>query len=173
MRKFHFDALKAFQAIRWMLNGADGNQAGIHALCRACFFADRKVLNMVGRPIFGDSYKALEFGPVPAGIYEMLEGKQEWLQLLKDFNVDSFPWTRADNDIVLDKVLMLSPERDCDSIAPRELKIIEEEFGKSVAMSFGNAVDLSHEDDAWKNGRRRADKLVAYEDMLDGDEWET
>lgn len=173
MKEFHFDALKAFQAIRWMLNCADKNRAGIHALCKACFFADRKVLNILGRPIFGDRYKALEFGPAPAGIYEMLEGKQEWLQLLKDFNVDSFPWTRADNDIVLKKVLKLSPERDCDSIAPRELKIIEEEFGKSVAMSFGDETDLLYEGDAWKNGRKRVDKLVAYEDMLDGEEWET
>ena len=173
MRKFHFDALKTFKAIRWMLNGADGNRASLHALCSACFFADRKVLNMLGRPIFGDSYKAREYGPVPVGICEMLNGRQEWLQSLKHFDISLFPWTRVDNDIVLDKPLKLRPEQDCSPIAPREMKIIEEEFDNSVAMPFGDRAYLSHEGDAWKNGRKRFDHLIAYEDMLECDEWET
>ena len=172
MREFHFDELKAFQAIRWMLNSADQNRAGLHALCKACFFADRKVLNMLGRPIFGDSYKAFEYGPVPVGIYGMLRSQQEWLQPLGDFGIDSFPWTRVNNDIVLDKVVALSPDKDCSRIAPKELSIIEEEFSKSVAMSFDDRTNLSHEGDAWKNGRKRFDHLIAYEDMLDGEEWE-
>lgn len=173
MREFHFDPLKAFQAIRWMLNSADQNRAGLHAVCKACFFADRKVLNILGRPIFGDSYEALDYGPVPVGIYGMLRSKQEWLQPLKDFGIDSFPWTRVNNDIVLNDALKLCPEKDCGRIAPKELNIIEEEFSKSVAMSFDDKTNLSHEGDAWKNGRKRFDQLIAYEDMIDGEEWET
>ena len=70
----------------------DAGEAGpldLHAVLKACYFADKSHLNEYGRPVFGAVYRAMKYGPVPLEIYEMLKGEPLWLWETKQ---EDFPW---------------------------------------------------------------------------------
>jgi hypothetical protein len=86
--RFKFRPEKAFAAIHWMVRQRPG--LDLHALLKACYFADKAHLNTFGRPIFGATYRAMRFGPVPIEIYEMAKGEALWLS---EVQRDRYPWT--------------------------------------------------------------------------------
>lgn len=85
--RFKFSAVKAFVAIQWMLQ--QRQRLDLHAILKTCYFADKAHLNEFGRPIFGATYRAMRFGPVPIEVYEMLKGESLWLAELE---TDRYPW---------------------------------------------------------------------------------
>ena len=85
--RFKFAAHKAKAAI--LLSAQEWPGIDIHGLLKACYFADVAHLNRHGRPIFGATYRAMKFGPVPLEIYEMLKGDPLWLA---ELSLERFPW---------------------------------------------------------------------------------
>ena len=85
--RFRFAARKAYTAIEWLVAQKPG--IDLHTLLKACYFADKDHLNKHERPIFGATYRAMPFGPVPLEIYDM--AKCEPLSLA-DMEVERFPW---------------------------------------------------------------------------------
>ena len=81
MIKFRFNPRKAYEGILWMLSQANGRR-DLHAVLKACYFADKSHLNEYGRPVFGARYQAMPYGPVPLQIYEMLKGEPHWYRNL-------------------------------------------------------------------------------------------
>jgi len=61
-----FSHRKATQALNWLASQAGGRLNKMAAL-KLVFFADRYHLRKYGRPLTGDSYLAMNFGPVPSG----------------------------------------------------------------------------------------------------------
>ena len=61
-----FSHRKATQALNWLARQAGGRLNKMAAL-KLVFFADRYHLRKYGRPLTGDSYLAMNFGPVPSG----------------------------------------------------------------------------------------------------------
>lgn len=47
-----------------------GGEVDLHAALNACYFADKSQLNEHLQPIFGATYRAMKYGPVPVEIYE-------------------------------------------------------------------------------------------------------
>src|ERR1035441_5191254 len=97
---FRFSASKARAALHWMLKQAP--VLDLHTVLKACYFADKDHLNKHGRPIFGATYRAMKFGPVPLEIYEMAKGEAYWLA---ELSAERYPWdlkayrlTLASND---------------------------------------------------------------------------
>ena len=69
--KFCFAPKKCLQAVQWML--ATANEAlDFQTIFKTAYFADKRMLNVHWRPIFGDTYYAMDYGPMPVKIYEML-----------------------------------------------------------------------------------------------------
>lgn len=71
MTRFRFKWEKAIQAIDFIAQ----NQPGItqYYIGKIMFFADREHLLDYGRPISGDRYVAMEHGPVPSAIRDLLK----------------------------------------------------------------------------------------------------
>lgn len=165
INRFDFKVVKAVQAIRWMLHIAPEKKSDYHTICKACFFADEEVLNLRGRPIFGDQYKAMEYGPVPLGIYEMLKCNQKRIKEMHSHGIRSCPWK-----VVGRYGVVLKSKKNLDKsylrkIASAELEIIEDSFRRSSRMSFRKKVEVTH-GRAWKKGRNRERQFIFYEDML-------
>lgn len=165
MKRFDFKIVKAAQAIRWMLHISPEKKSDFHTICKACFFADEEVLNLRGRPIFGDEYQAMEFGPVPLGIYEMLKCEPSRIMEMEFYGLKHCPWKVIENHNVSLKSKKSLNESHWNKIALGELEIIEKSFKKSSRMSFRERVEVTH-GRAWKNGRDRERYLMCYEDML-------
>lgn len=160
MIKFRFNPLKAMEAIEWMLARAQA-PVNFQTLLKAAYFADKQMLNQYGRPVFGAEYRALNYGPVPHEIYEMLKGEPYWLSELER---EVYPWELVSAyRVKLRDGVNRQPE--LDNIAPAEMTILRDAFEKSQAMSFTQRTRETHGMD-WVEGTRRAGERMAYEDMI-------
>jgi hypothetical protein len=152
--RFKFSPAKTLAAIQWML---ERRQAiDLHTVLKTCYFADRQHLNEHGRPIFGATYRAMRFGPVPLEIYEMAKGEAIWLAELGE---DAYPW-RLDGFWVR-RVANEGP--NLDVLSESDLEALEHGFELSCSMNFTERTAATHGPDwqAASLGRMR------YEDMLD------
>jgi hypothetical protein len=86
--RFRFAPGKARAAILWMLGQRP--KLDLHTILKTCYFADKEHLNKHRRPIFGATYRAMRFGPVPLEIYELAKGDPIWLP---ELDADSYPWS--------------------------------------------------------------------------------
>ena len=78
---FPFSHRKATQALNFMARQAGGSIHKLKAL-KLVYFADRYHLRRFGRPVIGDEYLAMEYGPVPSNTKDIAEiseflGKEE------------------------------------------------------------------------------------------------
>lgn len=162
MIQFRFNPRKALQAVEWMLAEV-GDAVDFHTLLKTCYFADKQMLNDHGRPIFGASYRAMNYGPVPLEIYEMLKCEPIWLA---ELDLDEYPWTRESFRTRRDPVRNALP--DTDFIAEREKDAISEAFAKCREMTFTERTRETHGMD-WVEGTRRPGGRMAYEDMISPD----
>lgn len=155
--RFKFAPDKAWDAIHWMVIQCPN--IDLHTLLKACYFADKEHLNMHGRPIFGASYRAMKFGPVPLEIYEMAKSDPIWLA---DLGQDRYPWgidgyrlSLLDNDEPL-----------MESLSESDREEIAAALKKSMAMSFTQRTAATHGHD-WQSARLG---MMKYEDMIEESE---
>ena len=77
MLKFKFDKEKAISAIlhitKELLGDVSKIKPDLHKVFKILYFADQEHLVLYGRPIVGDYYVAMEHGPVPSNIYDMVK----------------------------------------------------------------------------------------------------
>lgn len=152
--RFKFAAQKALSAVHWMVCKKPG--VDLHTVLKACYFADKDHLNRHHRPVFGATYRAMRFGPVPLEIYEMAKGEAIWLP---EVTVDAYPW-RLDG-------YRLAPHSntppDLDHLAPFEMGALEQAFDKSCSMNFDARTAATHGPD-WQAAELGT---MRYEDMID------
>jgi hypothetical protein len=151
---YRFSTEKAFAAIHWMVSR--GRDVDLHAALKACYFADKNHLNEHLRPIFGATYRAMKYGPVPIEIYEMMKGEGLWLW---EVQADETPWRL--NGYRLTSTSNEPP--DMASFAESEMTHLERGFDISTAMNFTARTAATHGRD-WQaaNGG-----VMRYEDMVD------
>ena len=128
----------------------------LHAALKTCYFADKTHINEHIQPIFGATYRAMKFGPVPLEIYEMMRGDGLWLWEVKAENT---PWRL--NGYHLQRVANDEPDMSC--FAQSEMEHLQQGFETSIAMNFTSRTAATHGYD-WRaaNGG-----TMRYEDMID------
>jgi hypothetical protein len=151
---FRFAARKARAAIHGML--LEAGTLDLHTVLKTCYFADKAHLNLHNRPIFGATYKAMRFGPVPLEIYEMAKGEAYWLA---ELNADRYPWSLNGYRVHLDD--NGEPERDV--LSQSDTDALSAALTKSRSMTFSERTAVTHGPD-WQAARMG---MMSYEDMLD------
>lgn len=159
MIQFRFNPIKALQAVEWMLAEA-GAAVDFHTILKTVYFADKAMLNAHGRPIFGATYRAMNYGPVPLEVYEMLKCEPIWLPELA---LNDYPWEREGFKTSRKRSRNAPP--DTDYIPAREMEAIAAAFDKCTAMTFNERTRETHGMD-WVEGTRRPGERMAYEDMI-------
>lgn len=152
--RFKFSVPKALAAIHWMV--AEHHDIDLHAALKSCYFADKSHLNEFGKPIFGATYKAMKFGPVPLEIYEMMKGEAIWLA---EAGRESFPWQiqgfrlrSTDNS-----------HADLSALSETDIEHLQAGVNRSLGMSFNERTAATHGQD-WQ----AADLgYMRYEDMIE------
>lgn len=128
----------------------------LHAALKSCYFADKSHLNEHRRPIFGATYRAMRFGPVPLEIYEMMKGEALWKA---ELNTEEFPWDLEGYRLRL----VGNSEPELDVLAETDMDHLQNGFAASVAMDFNERTSATHGPD-WQ----RADLgIMRYEDMIE------
>ena len=152
--RFKFAAQKAYAAIHMMVSQHPG--IDLHALLKSFYFADKSHLNEHRRPIFGATYKAMKFGPVPLEVYEMIKGEALWKA---ELGKEQFPWELTGYHIRC----VANSEPDIDALSDSDLRHLTSAIETSLGMSFSERTEATHGKDWQKAGLG----IMSYEDMLD------
>jgi len=136
-----------------------GQHEGIdlHAALKACYFADKDHLNQYGRPVFGATYRAMRYGPVPLEIYEMAKAEPLWLA---ELDLDSLPWELRGHRLYRNPQWNEPP--DVQALSPSDRDAITEGVRRACGMTFDERTAATHGAD-WQAARLG---LMRYEDML-------
>ena len=149
-----FDKTKALNALLYVANRVQ--RKDFHKIFKIIYFADRQHLNDWGRPITGDTYIAMEAGPVPSRMYDML----------KIVRGDSYlPDTEGlNNYFKVENWMYVTPLQDADvnKLSRNEQEALDDSIAKYASLSYDEIKEKSH-DVAWRSTAR--DFSIKWEDI--------
>ena len=140
-----FDKEKSLNALLYVANRVQ--RKDFHKIFKIIYFADRQHLADWGRPITGDTYIAMEAGPVPSRLYDML----------KIVRGDSYlPDTEGlGMYFQVENWMYMRPLQDADlhKLSANEQEAMSEAIAKYAALSYDEIKEKSH-DIAWRSTAR-------------------
>ena len=164
--KVKFDKTKTLNALLYVANRVQ--RKDFHKIFKVIYFADRQHLADWGRPITGDTYIAMEAGPVPSRLYDMLKivrgdsyiADTEGLGAY--FQVENWMYVRPLVDADLNK------------LSANEQQALSDAIAKYAGLSYDEIKEKSH-DTAWRSTARDFSiswENIALEAGLDNEELE-
>jgi len=135
MGKYKFDKEKAISTVLYVAERLP--KADLHKLSKILYFADQKHLVKYGCPIVGDYYIAMDNGPVPSHIYDMLKSVRgdslfETKEFEKYFEVEGNYIVKA----------LIKP--DMDEFSESNIECLDEAIMENKDLSFKVLKDKSH-----------------------------
>jgi uncharacterized phage-associated protein len=114
------------------------------------FGADKLHLNKYGRPVFGDEYIAMDYGPVPSHTYTLIKQNRSFLSPEEVQEVANSLEVKA---IAKVKYIFAKRLPDLDDFSRTDIACLEESLRLHGCMTFGQLVDLTHQEPSWQAGR--------------------
>ena len=149
-----FDKVKTLNALLFVANRVQ--RKDFHKIFKIIYFADRQYLADWGRPITGDTYIAMEAGPVPSRLYDMLKIVRgdsympDIEGLGKYFQVENWMYVKP------------LQNADFDELSANEREILQEAIDKYAGLSYDEIKEKSH-DVAWRSTAR--DFAIEWDDI--------
>lgn len=135
-----------------------GGRTDMHKLCKILYFADQKHLSDYGRSITGDTYIAMQYGPVPSNVDDILKAVRGdsffsgYVEELKNL-------LRFDNRYIISA--LVSP--DMDELSGTDAECLTYATDLCRGMSFGQLTEFSH-GVAWSNTAK--DRAISVKDIM-------
>lgn len=146
MKGFELNIDKAINALLFIVKEL-GSDANFHKTFKILYFADQKHLVSFGRPVVGDTYVKMQYGPVPSYVRDLIQG-----------NIPG----HSDNFQVYDgKFIKNLSEPNLDYLSETDIDCLKESIAENRNLNFGQLCDKSH-DFAWNNATWQID----YEDIF-------
>ena len=161
-----FDKTTTLNALLFVANRV--KRKDFHKIFKIIYFADRQHLADWGRPITGDTYIAMEAGPVPSRLYDMLKIVRGDSYLPDSEGLGRF--------FQIENWMYVKPLQDADlnQLSPNEREALLDSISKYADLSYDEIKEKSH-DVAWRSTARDFAinwDNIALEAGLDGDELE-
>jgi hypothetical protein len=141
-----FDSDKAINAILFVAKRLGGNAADLYCALKTAYFADRIHLSRYGRFIFGDTYRRIEYGPVPRNLFAMIghlrkgkgwaSGKPKAEGFLKVGGTKKKP------------TIIALVEPDLDWFSESDLECLNEAIEECRLLTFDQLKEKGHDDPA-------------------------
>lgn len=152
-----FNEKITIEAILYIANRVE--RSDIHKICKILYYADQQHLSKYGRSITGDTYIAMNYGPVPSNvedIFKAVRGDSFFSQYADDIRKESFDFSNK---------FILHPKReaDLDYLSESDLESLDFAIEKCKNLTFQQLTDMSH-DLAWNNTQR--DRAISVKDIL-------
>lgn len=151
---YNFNEEKTINVILYIAENL--KRRDFHKIFKILYFSDREFLNQYGMPITGDTYIAMDAGPVPTKTYDMFKivrgdsYMQDTKKLGKYFAVSNWMF-----------ILPLQ-KANLDNISSAEKEIIDAMISRYGDMSYDEIKEKSH-DVAWRSTAR--DYPISFENM--------
>lgn len=142
--RFKLNLKKCIEGIDFLAQARPGLTQ--YFICKVFYFADKEHLLDWGRPISGDRYIAMEHGPVPSYIYDLLKDTgTEPDDVIDDMHA-RFTVTRDGNKL---KVLSLGNKTEFPNLSASEKSCLQSALDKYASLTFSEVRRISHEDRAY------------------------
>ena len=165
LKAFEFDQATAISAMLYIVSRLE--DPTFHRIAKIMYFADRCHLERYGRFVFGGSYRAYPYGPVPQNVYGMLkaaENKPGGQSTEGPFRV------RRGQNTGQNPVVEALAEPNLDLLSESDLECLNESLATWGGKPFGQLTEASH-DAAWtaaferKTGSQKTAEIT-LEDFL-------
>lgn len=155
--KFRSNPEKALEVILWLANRRP--PLDFHSILKLLFFADVYHLNNYGRPIVGDQYRALPYGPVPQTTYDILKGEP---LAMEELDSDGMPFE------VVGK-FRVKPLREANNrkLSASDIEALTHAWDTYGHLNFGPRTDVSHEHPAYCKAVEAGELYIDYADFLE------
>lgn len=154
---FKFD--RAINSILYILQQL-GGKTDMHKLCKILYFADQQHLSEYGRSITGDKYIAMQYGPVPSSVDDILKA------LRGDSFFSKSPEIEPIKDLIKfeNKFILKSGKNpNMDMLSVSDVKCLDTAIIFCKDKSFNELTLLSH-GLAWSNTQK--DRTISVKDIL-------
>ena len=135
-----FDERKTTAAAAYLLDKASGGMPYIK-LIKLLYLADRESWRRYDRPITGDRYVSMNFGPVLSATYDLLRRE--------DTTTGGSPWSRTITTAGYEARLLGSA--DLGPLSDAEIEILDEVYQLTEKMDRWRLCDLTHSFPEWKD----------------------
>ena len=149
--RFKINYEKCIQGMQFLANKKPGITQ--YYVGKVFFFADREHLLDWGRPISGDRYVAMEHGPVPSGIYNLVKNDSGMPDELLDMMRDRILFENEHNKIHL---FANEEKLDFSALSGSDMEYLADSLATYGNMSFGKLREISHRDAAYEAAWRNA-----------------
>lgn len=156
-RLFHIDA--AINALLYSLSRL-GGKTDLHKLCKILYFADQRHLSVYGRSITGDTYIAMQYGPVPSCVDDILKALRGDSFFSSSNEIEPF---REYMDFENRFIVRGLKEPDMDELSVTDVKCLDYAIDLCKDMKFAELTTFSH-GLAWTNTAR--DRAISVKDIL-------
>lgn len=137
--KFKFDARKAADAAAFLIQ-RHGGEMNYMKLIKLLYVAERTSLDRFGRPIIGDRYVSMKFGPVVSKVYNLIKEEEDYL-----------PWSVL-IEKVSDTTVAVRSEPDLGSLSDADIAILTEVSDLYQKMDQFKLSKLTHDEfEEWTN----------------------
>jgi uncharacterized phage-associated protein len=147
MIRFQFNESKAVEALVFIAQRWPGITP--FYLSKVLFFADRDHLRQYGRPVLGDIYIAMNDGPVPSRVYDIVKG-----------NIDFFGDPAAIKSALrIDRTsqyprVFTDREPDTTQFSQTDIAELSKAIDFCKGKGFAYLSNLTHNEEAWSSAAR-------------------
>lgn len=118
-------------------------------LAKLLFFADKEHLLTYGRPVIGDRYVKMEYGPVPSAGYNLI--KRDERAAVEDQSIFDRHLTVHGNDVTL------KAPADLRHLSETDIEVLNEVVAKYGHLTPAQLSTLSHREPAWMQAEMNAE----------------
>ena len=154
-----FNIEKAINVVLYVANKVD--KKDFHKIFKVIYFADKEHLSEWGRTISGDSYIAMNAGPVPTRIYDMLKIVRGDSLYSSDKELTAF--YSQFFEVNGNYFLIPKKEADCSLLSKSDMACLDKSISENSDLSFNAICEKSH-DFAWHNTPR--DNMMNFADIM-------
>ena len=149
----HLDREKAIEVFIYVSR----HSTNIYNILKIIYFADKEHLGNYGRFIYGDTYIAMENGPVPSFAYDIAK-------CIRGDGVYSIPEVK-ENDFLIKDQYHISPKRDAkqNCLSDTDIECLNNAIKTYGNMSFSRLRRISHEQADFKDIHTSLDGVMPIE----------
>ena len=154
MKEYNLKQQKAINSLLYVISRLD--KADTHKTYKILYFADQKHLVRYGRPIIGDTYVKMPYGPVPSFVKDVV-----------DENIKGLEEVTAKYNKFYLKALQ---EVNLDFLSETDVECLDEALEENKLLSFDDLTEKSHdyayEKSNWVIGYNDIAKATDHDDVI-------
>lgn len=162
MYQFITDKDKAVHASLYVLQRV--GRVDYHKVFKILYFAEQLHLKLYGRPLTGDAYQAMQYGPVPSFLYDVFKAAEKGVSPFGEATERSgaFAVCREGKTPFVSALM----EPDMDELSASDLEALDISISENGSLNFDELVRKSH-DAAWDKAEKNEDIEMSYLDIAE------